>query len=230
MCQLLWPPDQVRWTQDALGRVAQRDLDWFDRDPSHGLVLLPGVLLALGSLVGALLADKPDTAARLLASTVLRSDESPVHWPTRINELVAFGGLMQMNLMPERQTGQTGAGIIILATLGRARHIQGLVISQESFDAAYEVAEYAVGLVAQAYVEKGRFHQWHVPSGTVLRRWSIWGGGDERSIEPPDMDFRNSKSKNALLDNGFVGGYTSAYDMLEKQHRETLAKYERSSG
>lgn len=222
---------QVRWIQNAFGRVAQRGLDWFDKDTTHGLVLLPSVLLAFGSLVGALLADKPDTAARLLLSTVLRSDGSPVHWPTRINELVAFGGLMQMNLMPEKRARQIGAGTIILEALERMCYIHDLAISQAGFIAAYRVAEYTIGLVAQAHIEKEKFNQYNVPSGTILRHWSLWSdGGDERRVGPLETDFLNSGLKRALLDNGFTGGSPGAFDITEAQYREVLAMYGRSSG
>jgi hypothetical protein len=222
---------QVRWTQNAFGRVAQRGLDGFDKDPTHGLVLLPGVLVAFGSLVGALLADKPDTAARLLLSTVLRSDGSPIHWPTRINELVVFGGLMKMNLMPEKRARQTGAGIIILEALERMHYVQNLPISQASFTASYRVAEYAIGLVAQAHIEKEGFNQYNVPSGTILRHSSLWSEeGDERRVGPLETDFLNSGLKRALLDNGFTGGSPGAFNIIEAQYQNMLAIYERSSG
>lgn len=221
---------QVRWIQNAFGRVAQRGLDDIEQDSTRGLILLPATIVAFGSLLGALLAGKPDAAAAFLLSTVLRSDGSPIHWPTRINELTTFGHLMQMNLMPANQAGQTGAGSIILGALETMHSIESLAVSRAGFVATYEVTEYAIGMVAQAHIEKER-KPWNPPTGIILRRWSIWGGGgDERSIEPLDMEFRNSRLKQALLDNGFVGGSASAFDAIEEQYRDTLAQYGRSSG
>lgn len=220
---------QVRWVQNAFGRVAQRGLDNIGEDPTHGLVLLPATIVAFGSLLGALLADKPNTAARFLLSTVLRSDGSPIHWPTRINELTTFGSLMQMNLMPASKAGQTGAGSIILDALETMHSIESLAISHALLVATYEVTEYAVGLVAQAHIEKER-KPWNPPTGIILGRWSIWGGGGEaRSIEPLDMDFRNSGLKDSLLENGFANGFSADYDSIELKYRETLVRYGRNS-
>jgi hypothetical protein len=218
--------EQVRWTQNAFGRVAQRGLDGLEKDPTYGLILLPAALVVFGSLVGALLADKPAVAARLLLSTVLRCDGTSVHWPSRISELTTFGGLMQMNLMPAKKPGQMGAGRILLETLEKMQSIESLAVSHASFAAAYEVAEYAVGLVAQPYVEEENSRWPAPPSGQILWRWWIMGGGgDKRSIEPLEVDFRNSGLRNELLANGFAAGSPGTFDGIEKQYRDMLLKY-----
>jgi hypothetical protein len=158
----------------------------------------------------------------------VRYNKSSIHWPTRINELAAFGGILGSPLMPAGRGGQIGAGTIIREVLEAMPHIVELATGSEGFAAAYETAEYAVGLVAQAYI-KQEMKDCYVPAGTVLRRWSIFdGGGTQRSIESLDADFQNSGLKNALLTNGFADGYASAFNIIEKQYRESLATYGRN--
>jgi hypothetical protein len=223
--------EHVRWTLNAFGRVAQKGLDLLANDASGGLTLLPGVLIAFASLTGALLTDKPDTAARILLSPIVRIGGTSVHWTTRINELTVFGAILNSPLMPAGKRGQIGAGTIILEALERMRYVHDLDISQASFTASYRVAEYAIGLVAQAHIEKEGFNQYNVPSGTILRHSSLWSEeGDERRVGPLETDFLNSGLKRALLDNGFAGGSSKAFDITEAQYRDMLAIYERSSG
>ena len=216
---------QAHWTLNAFGRIAQRGLDVLGKDPSHGLVLLPAALVAFGSLVGALLADKAETAAKILLSSIVRCDEGPIHWPTRINELTVFGELLNRMLLPMGKTGQIGAGTIICDALENMPSIGKLAISHDSLVAAYETAEYAVGLVAQAHIEQ-EMVKWYVPAGSILWRWSFRrGGGSQRSIEPLETDFRNSGLKNALLVKGFVDGDASAYAAIETRYRDRLVGY-----
>lgn len=219
---------QARWTLNAFGRLAQTGLALLEKDPGHGLVLLPAVLVTFSSLLGALLADKADTAAKILLSPIVRYDGSPIHWPTRVNELTVFGAVINARLLPQGKVGQLGAGTIIRDALENMPHVAELATSGEGFTAAYETAEYAVGLVAQAHIEK-EMGSWYVPAGTILWRWSwLGGGGSQRYVEPLEIDVRNSGLKNALLSNGFAEGDSSTYDTIEKQYRESLAKYGRN--
>jgi len=220
--------EHVRWTLNAFGHVAQRGLDLLANDASGGLTLLPSVLIAFASLTGALLADKPDIAARILLSPIVRIGGTSIHWPTRMNGLAAFGAILNSPLMPTGRGGQIGAGTIIREALENMPHVAELATSGEGFTAAFETAEYAVGLVAQAHIEK-EMGRWYVPAGTILWRWSWLGGeGSQRYVEPLEIDVRNSGLKNSLLSNGFVGGDSSTYDTVEKQYRENLAKYGRN--
>lgn len=220
--------EQVRWTLNAFGRVAQRGLDSLANDASGGLVLLPGVLTAFASLTGALLADKADIAAKILLSPIVRTSETSIHWPTRINELTTFGHISGGPLMLAGKRGQIGAGIVMREILQNMPHVAELATSSDRFAAAYETTEYAVGLVAQAYIDK-EMERWYVPAGTILQCWTWRGGaGEQRYVEPLETDVRDFGVKTALLANGFAGGNSSAYDMIEKQYRENLEKYGRS--
>jgi len=215
------PITQARWTASSIARVCEASLAAQNGDTYDGLVRLPATLLAFSSLMGALLAGRADTAAFLLLHPVLLSRQAHFHWPSRFNELSTLGRLTQLRVLPAMPRGQIVAGDTIRSALTSMSWVQ-LATSADQFDAMYEVAEYGVGITAQAHFEE---HLWNVPGGWVLRRWYWQSGGSQKEADSVVQEFRRCGLRDALAALMTAEGAQVSIDETERLYQEKMTGY-----
>lgn len=215
------PIEQARWTASSVARVCEASLAAQNGDTHDGLVRLPATLLAFSALMGALLAHRADTAAFLLLHPVLLSRNAHFHWPSRFNDLATLGQLMRTGVLPAGTRGQIAAGDTIKSALTSMPWVQ-LATSADQFDATYEVAEYGVGITAQAYFDE---HLWNVPGGRILRHWYWQTGGSEEETKRVVQEFQRCGLRDALAALMTAEGIESSVDEIEPLYQDNMTKY-----
>jgi hypothetical protein len=113
-------------------------------------------------------------ALLLLKPRLIVADSARVHWATQFNTLTTFGRLEDRKLLPGDYIKEYGGGLLVRNTLEALPFAQ-LASCADRFGTAFEIAEYAIGLVCESF--GGESTLWSVPAGTLIEYFS-WKSDD----------------------------------------------------
>jgi len=160
----------VGLTVDPIERLGQTCLVQEQNHESGGIAYLPATLVSYSALCGACLHRNLDVLPSvLLKPQLFEGDGARLHWFTQFNTLTTFGLLENQKLTPGTYISQYGGGLLIQGFL-ESLPFADLASHKDKFRVAFEMVEYSVGLLGQAF--KAESSRWNVPAGTLAYYFS----------------------------------------------------------